>query len=157
MPLIYSLTHVLFLTFFPLLRAREEQIPKANEIVEKLDPIIQATKLLQTKKTEDSIPTIVEMCNKLNSSQIIKILSLYTAGDEEVIPSTFMKKIQKFLVETRSDRKYLNFIFFTDSNSFGTHVHLSRLFSLLSHSSSKWTPAHGFAIQLRYYHSLQPE
>lgn len=103
-----SLLSYLLITHSPLSsnnRAREEQIPKANEIVEKLDPIIQATKLLQTKKTEDSIPTIVEMCNKLNSSQIIKILSLYTAGDEEVIPSTFMKKIQKFLVENRSDRK----------------------------------------------------
>ena len=44
---------------------RELQIPKCNEIVEKLDPIIQATKLLQTKKTEEHIPTIVEMCNKL--------------------------------------------------------------------------------------------
>jgi len=46
-------------------RAREQQIPKCNEIVEKLDPIIQATKLLQTKKTEEHIPTIVEMCYRL--------------------------------------------------------------------------------------------
>lgn len=46
-------------------RCREQQIPKCNEIIEKLDPIIQATKLLQTKKTEEHIPTIVEMCYKL--------------------------------------------------------------------------------------------
>lgn len=44
---------------------REQQIPKWNEVVEKLEPIIQATKLLQTRKTEEHIQTIVEMCNKL--------------------------------------------------------------------------------------------
>lgn len=47
------------------LRCREKQIPQWNEVVEKLEPIIQATKLLQTRKTEEHIPTIVEMCNKL--------------------------------------------------------------------------------------------
>ena len=46
-------------------RCREQQLPKSNEIIEKLDPIIQATKLLQTKKTEEHISTIVEMCYKL--------------------------------------------------------------------------------------------
>ena len=45
--------------------AREQQIPNCNEVVEKLEPIIQATKLLQAKKTESSIETIVEVCNKL--------------------------------------------------------------------------------------------
>lgn len=55
-------TNALFL--FPN-RAREQQIPKCNEIVEKLDPIIQATKLLQTKKTEEHIPTIVETTYRL--------------------------------------------------------------------------------------------
>ncbi|CAG2105109.1 unnamed protein product [Medioppia subpectinata] len=77
---------------------REQQIPKWNECVEKLEPIIQATKLLQTRKSEEHIPTIVEMCNKLSSSQIIKILNLYTAGDEERISikkglATVLKKI----------------------------------------------------------------
>ncbi|CAG2118912.1 unnamed protein product [Medioppia subpectinata] len=80
---------------------REQQIPKWNECVEKLEPIIQATKLLQTRKSEEHIPTIVEMCNKLSSSQIIKILNLYTAGDEERISSNFIKMVQKHLAEQR--------------------------------------------------------
>lgn len=110
-------------------RCREQQIPKSGEIIEKLDPIIQATKLLQTKKTEEHISTIVEMCYKLRSvpcssfhfwnlticlfpkilsaSQIIKILNLYTAGDEEVISNTFMKKITKHLNDNRKERKLL--------------------------------------------------
>jgi myosin-5 len=82
---------------------REQQIPKCNEIVEKLDPIIQATKLLQTKKTEEHIPTIVEMCNKLTSSQILKILNLYTAGEEERISNMFIKRVQRFLSEHQKE------------------------------------------------------
>ena len=85
--------------------AREQQIPNCNEIIDQLNPIIQATKLLQTKKTEDNISTIVEMCNKLSSSQIMKILNLYTADDEENISSDFLKKIQSFLREQRKDGK----------------------------------------------------
>ncbi|RWS07279.1 unconventional myosin-Vc-like protein, partial [Dinothrombium tinctorium] len=82
---------------------REQQIPKWNDVVEKLDPIIQATKLLQTKKTEEHIPTIVEMCNKLSSSQIMKILNLYTAGEEESISPSFIKKVQLYLSEHRRE------------------------------------------------------
>ncbi|RWS27899.1 unconventional myosin-Va-like protein [Leptotrombidium deliense] len=82
---------------------REQQIPKWSEVVEKLDPIIQATKLLQTKKTEEHIATIVEMCNKLSSSQIMKILNLYTAGEEENISHTFIKRVQLYLSEHRRE------------------------------------------------------
>lgn len=85
---------------------REQQMPKWNEVVDKLDPIIQATKLLQTRKNEDNIPTIVEMCNKLNCAQIIKILNLYTAGDEEQISPTFTKKIATYLCEHPRDSKF---------------------------------------------------
>lgn len=53
---------------------REQQIPKWNEVVEKLEPIIQATKLLQTRKTEEHIQTIVEMCNKLRY-EFIKLIT----------------------------------------------------------------------------------
>jgi len=83
--------------------AREQQIPKCNEIVEKLDPIIQATKLLQTKKTEEHIPTIVETTFRLSSAQILKILNMYTAGDEETISPAFMKKIKNHLGESRKE------------------------------------------------------
>jgi len=82
---------------------RETQIPNCNEIIDQLNPITQATKLLQTKKSEDNISTIVEMCNKLSSSQIMKILNLYTAVDEENISEDFLKKIQTYLKEQRKD------------------------------------------------------
>ncbi|XP_053208161.1 unconventional myosin-Va-like [Panonychus citri] len=83
--------------------AREQQIPNCNEVVEKLEPIIQATKLLQAKKTESSIETIVEVCNKLSSSQIMKILTLYTAGEEGPISPQFIKQVQLHLQKTRGD------------------------------------------------------
>lgn len=85
---------------------REHQIPNCNEVIDQLNPITQATKLLQTKKTEDNISTIVEMCNKLTSSQIMKILNLYTAVDEENISADFLKKIQAYLREQRKDGKW---------------------------------------------------
>lgn len=88
---------------------REHQIPNCNEVIDQLNPITQATKLLQTKKTEDNISTIVEMCNKLTSSQIMKILNLYTAVDEENISADFLKKIQAYLREQRKDGKNLVF------------------------------------------------
>lgn len=48
-----------------------------------------------------------EFSIKLNyfysSSQIIKILNLYTAGDEERISGTFIKKVQSFLIENRQN------------------------------------------------------
>ncbi|XP_074593590.1 unconventional myosin-Va-like isoform X2 [Brevipalpus obovatus] len=83
--------------------AREQQIPNCNDVVEKLEPIIQATKLLQAKKTDDSIETICEVCNKLNSSQILKILNLYTPGEEGQISPQFIRKVQQHLQKTRSD------------------------------------------------------
>lgn len=85
---------------------REHQIPNCNEVIDQLNPITQATKLLQTKKTEDNISTIVEMCNKLTSSQIMKILNLYTAVDEENISADFLKKIQAYLREQRKDGEW---------------------------------------------------
>lgn len=85
---------------------REQQIPNCNEVIDQLNPVTQATKLLQTKKTDDNIPTIVEMCNKLSSSQIMKILNLYTAVDEEDISTDFFKKIQSYLREQRKDGKF---------------------------------------------------
>lgn len=35
-----------------------------------LDPIIQASQLLQARKTESDVDSIVEMCSKLTTSQV---------------------------------------------------------------------------------------
>jgi myosin-5 len=43
--------------------------------VEKIEPIIQATQLLQARKTDKDIITICEMCPKLTIAQVIEISS----------------------------------------------------------------------------------
>ena len=35
-----------------------------------LDPIVQASQLLQARKTETDVDSIVEMCSKLTTSQV---------------------------------------------------------------------------------------
>ncbi|ESN92553.1 hypothetical protein HELRODRAFT_189498 [Helobdella robusta] len=61
-----------------------------------LDPIIQASQLLQARKTDTDVDSVCDMCSKLTTSQIIKILNLYTPVNEfeERVPITFIRKIQ---------------------------------------------------------------
>ena len=82
---------------------------------------MQATQLLQARKSEEDVPGICEMCDKLRVSQvsadpdcdemihithwppfqIIKILNLYTPADEfeERVSPSFVRKIQNKLQE----------------------------------------------------------
>lgn len=72
-----------------------------NGVTEPLQPIIQASQLLQARKTDDDVNSICEMCDKLSFAQIIKILNLYTPADEyeERVPKSFVSKIQAKLNE----------------------------------------------------------
>lgn len=80
---------------------RERYLIHWREIVEQLDPITQATKLLQTRKSSDDIGTIEEVCNKLRPSQIIKILNMYTSSYEEQITTDFIHELEEYLVRSR--------------------------------------------------------
>lgn len=70
-------------------------------VTESLQPIIQASQLLQARKTDEDVNSIVEMCDKLSVVQITKILNLYTPADEfeERIPVSFIRKIQARLMD----------------------------------------------------------
>jgi len=85
---------------------REHYLVRWKEIVEQLDPITQATKLLQTRKSSDDIATIEEVCNKLRPSQIIKILNLYTSSYEEQITTDFIHELEEYLIRIRSQRQF---------------------------------------------------
>ncbi|XP_074111473.1 dilute class unconventional myosin isoform X2 [Cotesia typhae] len=76
--------------------ARDEQLVPA---IESLQPIIQAAQLLQARKTDEDVNAVCEMCNKLTSNQIIKILHLYTPADEYEtrVPVTFIQNVQEKL------------------------------------------------------------
>ncbi|KAG1680851.1 Unconventional myosin-Va [Nymphon striatum] len=68
---------------------------------ESLKPIIQASQLLQARKSNEDVKTICDMCHKLTNPQIVKILNLYTPADdyEERVPISFIRKIQSTLAE----------------------------------------------------------
>ncbi|CAL1542577.1 unnamed protein product [Lymnaea stagnalis] len=61
-----------------------------------LDPIIQASQLLQARKTDSDVDSVCDMCSKLTTAQIVKILNIYTPVDEfeERVPVAFIRKIQ---------------------------------------------------------------
>lgn len=64
-----------------------------------LEPIIQASQLLQARKTEADVESVCDMCSKLSIPQIVKILNLYTPVDEfeERVPISFIRKLQQHL------------------------------------------------------------
>lgn len=81
---------------------REHYLVTWREIVEQLDPITQATKLLQTRKSSEDIATIEEVCNKLRPSQIIKILNMYTSSYEEQVTTDFIHELEEYLNKVRT-------------------------------------------------------
>lgn len=74
-------------------------------IIETLQPIIQAAQLLQARKSDEDVLNVCSMCSHLTAAQIIKILNLYTPADEmeERIPMSFIKKVQDELQLKRPD------------------------------------------------------
>ena len=87
---------------------RDQHIPGQDtmcaDIVDTLQPIIQAANLLQARKSVDDVINICTMCSRLTSAQIIKILNLYTPADEleDRIPISFIRKVQEEL-QKRTD------------------------------------------------------
>lgn len=73
--------------------------------VETLETVIQASQLLQARKSESDIKSICEMCSKLTIAQVQRILFMYTPLEsyEEKLNRSFINKV----VETLKDlRKY---------------------------------------------------
>ncbi|GFY64185.1 unconventional myosin-Vb [Trichonephila inaurata madagascariensis] len=70
-----------------------------SEVIETLHPIVQASQLLQARKTDEDVQSVSDMCDKLTTSQIVKILNLYTPADEyeERVPISFIRKMQACL------------------------------------------------------------
>ncbi|XP_067139175.1 unconventional myosin-Va-like isoform X3 [Centruroides vittatus] len=77
---------------------RDQQMNQ-TEVTDILQPIIQASQLLQARKTDDDAQSICDMSNRLTTAQIIKILNLYTPADEfeERVPISFIRKMQACL------------------------------------------------------------
>lgn len=81
--------------------ARENKI-QDPKVLEVLAPIIQASQLLQARKSDKDVEPVAEMCSALSANQIIKLLNLYTGdGVEERVSESFIEKMQKYLMERR--------------------------------------------------------
>ncbi|XP_014489447.1 PREDICTED: unconventional myosin-Va isoform X2 [Dinoponera quadriceps] len=85
---------------------RDRRLEVASEA---LQPIIQASQLLQARKTDEDVNSVCEMCNKLTANQIVKILNLYTPADdyESRVPVSFIKKVQDKLKERDENNEQL--------------------------------------------------
>lgn len=70
---------------------------------ETLEPVIQASQLLQARKTDSDIGGICDMCAKLTIAQIQRILFLYTPMEtyEEKLNRQFIDKVTDALKELR--------------------------------------------------------
>ncbi len=61
-------------------------------------PLNQASLLMQSRKSEDDIDTIYELCTDLTAPQVLKLIKSYTADDcENTITPTFIEKLTKKL------------------------------------------------------------
>ncbi|XP_066541823.1 unconventional myosin-Va [Hoplias malabaricus] len=77
---------------------------------ETLEPLIQAAQLLQVKKkTDEDAEAICSMCNALTTSQIVKVLNLYTPVNafEERVAVTFIRNIQNRLRDRKQTQQLL--------------------------------------------------
>jgi myosin-5 len=71
---------------------------------ETLEPVIQASQLLQARKSDSDIKSICDMCPKLTIAQIQRILFMYTPVEayEEKLTRQFIDKVTNNLKELRA-------------------------------------------------------
>jgi myosin-5 len=72
---------------------------------ETLEPVIQASQLLQARKSDSDIKSICDMCPKLTIAQIQRILFMYTPIEayEEKLTRQFIDKVTNNLKEIRAN------------------------------------------------------
>lgn len=77
--------------------------------IETLEPVIQASQLLQARKTDDDIKSLCEMCSKLTIAQIQRIMFLYSPLEayEEKLTRQFIDKVTNKLKELRQTENNL--------------------------------------------------
>ena len=136
--------------------ARDQNLEdNGTKVIDTLLPVIQATQLLQARKSEEDVAGICEMCDKLRVSQIIKILNLYTPADEfeERVSPAFVRKIQNKLQERAMEEA---------KNQASSHFHYPALllciiiFPEFIYTLFPGDVAAGHQVQLRGEVPLQP-
>ncbi|XP_062553592.1 unconventional myosin-Va isoform X2 [Armigeres subalbatus] len=73
-----------------------------REVIKPLDPLIQISRILQARKSEEDVSTLLELSTCLTTAQILKIIKSYTADDcEQEIKPVFIEKLAKQLNESQ--------------------------------------------------------
>ncbi|XP_066523254.1 unconventional myosin-Va [Hoplias malabaricus] len=83
---------------------------QSGVVREMMEPLIQATKLLQVnKKSKEDAEAIATMCTALTAAQILKILNLYTPVNEfeERVSVSCMKAVQALLKDRQESPQLL--------------------------------------------------
>ncbi|GAB0095574.1 unconventional myosin-Va [Sergentomyia squamirostris] len=93
---------------------RRNKLP--GGILTPLQPLIQVASLLQSRKSEEDVQTIFDLCPSLTSAQVLKIINSYTLDDcENPIKPIFIEKLTQKLHE-REKNSGENTQFTTDEN-----------------------------------------
>jgi myosin-5 len=74
------------------------------DVTSTLVQLIQASQLLQARKTENDVDSICDICDKLTINQVIKLLNLYTSDEYEGrLSTTIIRNVQNRLKERRKE------------------------------------------------------
>uniref|UniRef100_A0A1A9USQ1 Myosin motor domain-containing protein n=1 Tax=Glossina austeni TaxID=7395 RepID=A0A1A9USQ1_GLOAU len=72
----------------------------SNEVLTPLAPLNQVSQLLQSRKSENDVQSICDLCMNLNTAQVLKVMKSYKLDDyESEITNTFLEKLTEKLNE----------------------------------------------------------
>ena len=104
----YNLSH-----FEQWVRDQHINVPDVD-IVDSLQPLIQVTRLLQVKKSDEDVEHLCTMCSRLTRAQVIHVLNTYeepggedAESEPEIIADSFIQSVETELLkrnETDPDR-----------------------------------------------------
>lgn len=71
---------------------REKKMPL--DVTKPLAPLIDVSQLLQSRKSEQDVDSVYELCNSLTTAQVLKMIKSYNSDDcEREISSAFIEKL----------------------------------------------------------------
>ncbi|XP_055916560.1 unconventional myosin-Va isoform X1 [Eupeodes corollae] len=79
----------------------------SSDVTKPLAPLIDVSQLLQSRKTEQDVDSVYELCNSLTTAQVLKMIKSYNSDDcEREISSTFIEKLTDKLNNRNMARNY---------------------------------------------------
>ncbi|CAL8128677.1 unnamed protein product [Orchesella dallaii] len=76
-----------------------------NISAQTLSPVIQASQILQARKSDNDVGIICDICDSLSIQQVVKLLNLYSSKDgidADKVSKQFIERVQSKLFESRT-------------------------------------------------------